>query len=168
MGWLRRYGGELAAWQACQTVVSQSLSFLNEHGLFEGVGTCLQSLIADSLSDSLSRELAQRLIVFVREAEALLQEGERLPISTEILESRFGLYKQLERQHSKGGFTSLLPALGVLGQTITPERVTTAFSQVKTKDIKRWNEKHLGKTLTSRRRLAYEEYESATNPSETT
>ena len=33
-----------------------------------------------------------------------------MPLSTEILESSFGLYKQLERQHSKGGFTTLLAA----------------------------------------------------------
>ncbi len=29
-------------------------------------------------------------------------------MSTEILESSFSLYKQLEKQHSKSGFTSLL------------------------------------------------------------
>jgi hypothetical protein len=35
-------------------------------------------------------------------------------MSTEILESTFALYKQLERQHSKGGFTSLLAGFGAL------------------------------------------------------
>ena len=31
-------------------------------------------------------------------------------MSTEILESSFALYKQLEKQHSKSGFTGLLLA----------------------------------------------------------
>jgi hypothetical protein len=168
LGWLRDYTAELAAWQECQNVISLSVSFLNEHGLFWGVGTCLSSLIGESLNHPLSRQLAQRLIEFVRGTEEQLREGERLPISTEILESSFGLYKQLEGQHSKGGFTSLLPALGALLQPTTPERVRAAFSRVKNKDVKTWVEKKLGETLTSRRRSTYAEYKSATKTQTTT
>ena len=49
---------------------------------------------------------SQQKARFVHDAEQQLRDGERLPMSTEILESTFGLYKQLERQHSKSGFTS--------------------------------------------------------------
>ena len=44
------------------------------------------------------------LLKFVRQSESKLAEGQRLPMSTEILEASFGLFKQLECQHSKGGF----------------------------------------------------------------
>ena len=143
-------------------MVSRSLSFLNEHGLFHGVSACLQSLVSESQSDSLSRDLAQRLIGFVQDAEAQLREGERLPISTEILESSFGLYKQLEGQQAKGGFTSLIAAFGTLLKPTTPERVRESFSRVKTKDANQWIKQNLGETLTARRRSAYHEYKSAT------
>jgi hypothetical protein len=91
-----------------------------------------------------------------------LRPDERLPISTEILESRFGLYKQLEGQHAQGGFTSLLLALGVLGSPHTPEKVTAAFGRTKTRAIKTWVKQHLGETLTARRRSTYAESQSAT------
>ncbi len=45
---------------------------------------------------------------FVADSENQLEEGMRVPQSTEILESSFGLYKTLEKQHSKGGFTGLI------------------------------------------------------------
>ena len=106
-------------------------------------------------------ELAQRLIAFVAESEVLLREGERLPMSTEILESSFGLYKQLERQHSKSGFTSLLACLPALLKPTTPERVKAAFARTSAKDVKEWVKKHFPSTVTSRRRAAYAEYRAA-------
>ena len=55
-----------------------------------------------------ARRVSEELQKFLVTQEAHLKPGERLPLSTEILESSFGLYKQLEGQHSKLGFSSLL------------------------------------------------------------
>lgn len=164
LGWLREFAPDIEAWRECQRVLSLSLSFVNQHGVSPGASACLQSLLAESQSSALSRELARRLIAFVEQAEAPLRPAERLPISTEILESRFGLYKQLEGQHAQGGFTSLLPTLGVLGSALTPEKVQAAFARTKTQAIKTWVKQHLGETLTARRRSTYAESKSATKP----
>ena len=82
-------------------------------------------------------------------------------MSTEILESVFGLYKQLERQHSKSGFTSLLACLPALLKPTTPEGVRDAFGRVSAKDVKTWVKKHFGSTVTSRRNAAYAEHKAA-------
>jgi hypothetical protein len=162
LGWLREFAPDIPAWRECQRVLSLSLTFLNQNGVFPGASACLGSLLGESQSFALSRELARRLIAFVERAEAPLRQGERLPISTEILESRFGLYKQLEGQHAQGGFTSLLPALCVLGSAQTPETVKAAFGRTKTQAIKAWVKQHLGETFTARRRSTYAESQSAT------
>ena len=52
---------------------------------------------------------------------------ERSRLSTEILESLFGKYKQVERQHSKGGFTRLIAATPTLCVEATSEVVGQAF-----------------------------------------
>ena len=95
------------------------------------------------------------------ESEQLLREGERLPMSTEILESSFGLYKQLERQHSKSGFTSLLACLPGLLKPTTPERVMVAFARTSAEDVTGWTQEHFPSTVTSRRNAAYAEHKSA-------
>ena len=105
--------------------------------------------------------LEERLITFVEQAEQQLDEGERLPMSTEILESSFSLYQPLERQHSKGGFTSLLTTFGALLKPTMPAAVKKAFAKVSNQNVRQWVAENLGATLTSRRRATYAEYANA-------
>ena len=121
----------------------------------------MRSVIGDSLEHATSREIARRLIEFVRDAEQHLHAGERLPLSTEILESAFGLYKQLEGQQSKSGFTSLLACFPALLKPATPDGVRDGFARVSAKEVKAWVKKHFGSTVTSRRNAAYAEHKSA-------
>ena len=161
LGWVEEYADEIEVWQECQDVVSASVTFINEQGLFKGASSELRAVIGDELKHGTSKELAQRLIAFVAESETLLREGERLPMSTEILESSFGLYKQLERQHSKSGFTSLLACLPALLKPTTPEGVTASFDRTSAKDVTAWTLEHFRSTVTSRRHAAYAEHKTA-------
>ncbi|MBP89233.1 MAG: hypothetical protein CMJ64_21375 [Planctomycetaceae bacterium] len=142
-------------------MVSASLTFINEQSLFRGASAALRTVIGDSLKHDKSKELAKRLIDFVHDAEQQLREGERLPKSTEILESSFGLYKQLERQHSQSGFTSLFACFPALLHPTMPESVTEAFGRVSSKDVTAWIAKHFSTTFTSRRQSAYAEHKAA-------
>ena len=101
LGWLRSFADDLAVWRECQEVLKQGIKLINEQGLFRGAAEQFRAAVGPDLAHATSRQLADRLIDFVADAERHLKEGERLPMSTEILESSFGLYKQLERQHSK-------------------------------------------------------------------
>jgi hypothetical protein len=118
-------------------------------------------VVGDSLQHAKSKELARRLIDFVHDVEQQLHAGERLPMSTEILESVFGLYKQLEGQQSRSGFTSLLACLPALLKPTTPAGVIDAFARASAKDVKAWVEQHFGSTVTSRRNAAYAEHKAA-------
>ena len=100
-------------------------------------------------------------MAFVRQSEEKLAEGQRLPLSTEILESTFGLFKPLERQHSKGGFTSLLAAFGALLKPATPESIRRDFARVSVKQMRDWVARNLKTTFTSKRQAAYAEFENA-------
>lgn len=162
LGWLREFGDDLAVWQECQRIISSSVTFINEQGLYRGAAAALRELTATSLVHDPSKQLAERLITFVEKAEQQLNEGERLPMSTEILESSFSLYKQLERQHSKGGFTSLLTTFGALLKPTMPAAVKKAFAKVSNQDVKQWVAENLGTTLTSRRRATHIEYANVT------
>lgn len=163
LGWLREFGAELSVWQECQQIISSSLTLINREGLYRGASAALKSRIETAWPvHETGRQLAERLVKFVADAEQQLKPGERLPLSTEILESSFSLYKQLERQHSKGGFTSLLATFAALLKPTTPKTVSKALPQVSKQDVKQWVSKHLGSTLTSRRRATYLEHAKAT------
>lgn len=158
LGWLRLFADDLAVWRECQQVLKQGIKFINEQGLFRGAAEQFRAVVGPDLVYASSRQLADRLIDFVADAERHLKEGERLPMSTEILESSFGLYKQLERQHSKGGFTSLLAGFGALLKKTTKETIRQAFSTASVNDVKQWVSENLGETLTSKRLATYREF----------
>ena len=162
LGWLRSFAAELAAWRECQQVVNAGLKFINEQGLSRGAGERLRAVRAASTRGTASQRLADRLVGFVAAAEAELQPGERLPMSTEILESTFALYKQLEGQHAKGGFTSLLACFAALLKPATAASVRRAFANVSVKRVREWSKTNQGTTLTARRQTLYTEFHSAT------
>ena len=166
LGWLREYRDDIARWSECQAVVSASISWINEQGVYAGAASALRDHlrkldIIPTAKHADARRVAACLLRFVHEAESKVPEGRRLPLSTEILESSFGLYKQLEGQHSKGGFTSLLAAFGCLLQPATPESIRRDFAEVSVKEMRSWVKSKLGTTLTSKRKVAYQEYRNA-------
>ena len=160
LGWLREYRHEIAQWRRIEGVISQSLSFINTKGLYRGAANDLRSHLdawqaKESECCEPSAQMAQTLIDFVSIAEAQLAEGERGWLSTEILESAFGLYKTLEGQHSKGGFTSLLAGFGALLRNCNPTEVRESFHRMSVAGTKQWVTTNLGETLTSKKLSAY-------------
>lgn len=162
LGWVKKYAPEIAIWNQCIEVVSKSVDYINKEYLHQGAADALEKLLSDCQDYDQSREVASRLVTFVREHEGLLRVQERLPMSTEILESTFGLYKQLEKQHSKSGFTSLLLCLPALLRSATPESVTEAFGRVSNEDVAKWIKANFPSTVNARRQAAMAEYKKAT------
>lgn len=162
LGWLRGFESELIEWDECQRIISTAVKFGAEQGVSAGATESLRREIGDVLDLKSPQRVCEKLLAFMEETESKLQPGERLPISTEILESTFGLYKALERQHSKGGFTSLIAALPALLKSASPKLVKSLLPNVSNKRVRDWVHKKLGTTLTSKRAAAYAEHKKAT------
>jgi len=97
------------------------------------------------------------MVIYLKEQEKALRQHERPPISTKILESTFASYKQLMKQHSRGGFTKLLPAYAALLKSTTACGVRKAFAKVKMKDVHEWIQKNIPTTVTSHKQKAFRE-----------
>jgi hypothetical protein len=156
LGWARSFAADLTEWSRWQRVVDVTVEFVGRQGLSIGA--------ADALGAELSRldegggearRLAEELEDFVRDQEAAADLGERLPGSTEVLESCFGKFKHLEKQQSRGGFTGLVLALGAMLCDATAELAHEALEHSHTKDVSEWCKQHLGTTLFAQRRAAY-------------
>ena len=161
LGWLRRMKTKLKAWFECQEFIRQSCHVVNTGGVYRGLHKALKKLGAGA-SRQPSKRLVEAAVVFVREQESKLRPGERLWMSTEIIESLFGHYKQLEGQHSKSGFTSLILAMGIFTTNVTPEVVEKSMKLVKVKDVREWTKTHLPKSVASSKSSAYRQYRKAT------
>jgi hypothetical protein len=160
-GWLEAFEAETAEWSQWQQVVDAAVAMANGHGIFHGAGDLLAGQLSqlEALGDS-ARCLGRELVEFLRSQELLLRADERLPGSTEVLESCFGKFKQLEKQQSRGGFTSLLLGFGAMLSSLKSDVVRKAMQTSRTADVRRWVSDTLGVTLFSQRKIAYA---SATN-----
>ena len=85
-----------------------------------------------------------------------MKPGERLPGTSEVIESAFGKFKTVERDHAKGGFTGLLLALAACVAERTQEVVHETLQKTKTKEVIAWIKTKLGDTVGSKRRTAYQ------------
>ena len=166
LGWLRDFRKDIQSWTRCLDVVAVTLKFINEQSLYVGASTDLEAELKKLKLCKSSRIVMTRTLDFIQQSEKNLKslkiKGLRVPMSTEVLESLFGRYKQLEGQHSHNGFTSLLASFAALLRPTTPEEIEQAFAKVSTKEMRDWVKKNLGDTLQSKKNLAYAEFKKAT------
>jgi len=162
LGWLRDFATSIQQWGTCLDVISTALTFLNQQGIFPGVVKAYQKLFDGMPTCPASEQLKRDMEALLREYEKQLQPGERLHNTTEILESAFSLYKQLEQQHSKNGFTSLLLTFPTLLRETTQSEITSIFAEVKVSDVRAWTKEHLSDTLTAQRQRMFREAKPST------
>lgn len=69
-----------------------------------------------------------------------------------MIESLFGKFKQIEKNHASEGLTSLVLALPALVGKLSEEMVKKAMENVSMKQVEKWVKEHLGSTFCSQRR----------------
>lgn len=153
-GWLRAFRNDLALWSEYQTLLENSVDEIRRHGYSQSSGYRVALRVQPHLQTVAGCELKDQLLTFIADETASLAAGERLPGSSEPLESSLGKLKSFEGDFDKSGFTSLLPAFGALVGRLTPETIYEALVSVPGKNVQHWITQHLGQTFLSKRRLA--------------
>ena len=143
-------------------MIDGALDFVRRRGLYAGAGFDLTAALPEAAGSA--GELREELIHFVRCESLKGRHGERLPGTTEVLESCFGKLKALEDGQSKGGFTGLVLSLGAMVSDWTAASVGEALERCRVRDVLDWCRRHLGPSVQSQRRQAYAPRGGATNP----
>jgi hypothetical protein len=154
-GWLRAYRGALQEWWALYETVRTTARFVRRQGLYAGAERELAVLLADRLLAPATKGAAEELVAFVAEQSAAARPGERLPGSSEVLESILGAWKNFERQHAAEGFTGSVLALPAMLRDWTEPEILAALGATPTRLVREWVTTHLGPSVTAQRRAAY-------------
>lgn len=164
-GWLREFRQALALWSEYQDLLQTGIALVRRQGYSRDTAEQARSALQAKVRTAEGGVLREEFAEFLCQESAAAHAEERLPGSSEILESSFGRFKALEGEHQKGGFTSLLPALGALVGQLDLETIRAALLHVPGKHVRRWITDHLGETLLSKRRLAYQAVASSATKS---
>jgi len=155
LGWVREYRDDLAQWRQWQAIMDTTVSFVALEGLHAKTARMLIKKLRPLAQTADGLRFAADLVKFVKGQAGKAKPDERLPGSTEVLESCFGRFKNLEKDQAKGGFTSLLLGFGTLFADVTIDKVKEAMQVVATSGIKEWCAQRLGQTLFSQRKEAF-------------
>ena len=158
LGEIVRFKKSLTVWKEMMNVIGVTESFIRKEGYTSNTYEELQTKFDETGACPKSREaqcVKKELESFVQEQQKLCREGERLPGSSEVIESVFGKQKFLEGEQSKSGFTGLLLAIGAFVSGTSDTVIKTALETVKTKDVLNWSKEHIGSSIQSKRRLAF-------------
>ncbi len=104
---------------------------------------------------ALAVRLHDALLEFVSQQAMLATNSERLPGSSEMLESIIGTYKRLPGEHDQFGVTSMLLAIGAFVGRLTQSMIRNALTTVTTKTMGPWEQTYVGSTIPSQRKPAF-------------
>lgn len=159
LGWLRRFEVALCEWSGWLALVEATEDHVRTQGLSSQTSVELANRLEPLATAPSSQALRDELMAFVTDQSAQVREGERLPGSTEILESCFGKLKSLERDQQKAGFTSLLLSFGAIVSSRKVDLIRQALQSSTTQAVWDWCRTTLGQTLQTKRKAAYQAIE---------
>jgi len=152
--WIQDFRDALVDWNDLEAVKDCVLKYARVEGYHPQAAEELREQLAAVACTAPGQRMAQALVEFLTEQAALLQPGESLPASSEVLESLIGKGKRMQGQHSRGGFTKMLLGMAASVVQITEARVCEALETVRDVDLRAWCQQHLGVSLTAQRRQA--------------
>jgi hypothetical protein len=155
MGWLLGFAEDLQLWRQWYQVAARTEAVVRNRGLYQGVEVEVQQRLHSASTTAKSKDMASELVAFVAEQTKGLQAGERVPGSTQVLESCFGTLKALEKDHSRSGFTGLVLGLAALVGKVTKAVLRQALASTPAKAVRRWCAQNIGRSLQSKRAQAY-------------
>lgn len=160
LGWLQEFRTEIEDWSQTLQVIQIANHQVRSEGYHSASREALSERLHGCGQTPSAAQVKTEIMEFVGAEASKAQPGERLPGSSESIESSFGKFKSFKGDHGNG-FTSLLSMFGALVSKTSPEIVCRALTSSRTKHVQRWCREKLGRTVQSLRRMAYEPFRRA-------
>jgi hypothetical protein len=161
LGWLHQFREPLKDWSEMEQTIDLVLHFVRTQGLYREAAKDLRKELRKLPVGATAAQLRDDLAEFVTRQAKPLKPGERLPGTSEVIESAFGKFKTVERDRAKGGFTGLLLGLAACVAERTQKVVHETLEKTRTREVIAWIKSKLGDTVGSKRRIAYQAAKAA-------
>lgn len=156
LGWLRDFREPLNEWSELLGLAGTAEDFVRQEGYHRNAQARLRARLKSSARYAASQRMKDSLLRFVDEQSSATRKRERLPGSSEVLESLIGKYKRLQSTHSQGGMSAMLLSFGAIVLDKTTDTLQRALETITTQDVSDWVKQKLGMTIQAQRKLAFE------------
>jgi hypothetical protein len=114
---------------------------------------CLRLL--ENINDERGKKVVAMIETYFEETLQKMSDQETILCSSDIIESCFGKYKSIVKANKSVGITDLCLCISCLMSDGSIEQTKKAMGQIKTKQIKDWNDKNIGETLYAKRNALF-------------
>jgi predicted RNA-binding protein with EMAP domain len=156
-GGMEAYREVIEEWAEMHRLATTAEQFVSTQGLSQDapVKLALHFRRQGPLKYPKNRQFRHELLQFMRSQAIQCRPSERLPGSSEVIESVFGKQKRLEGEQSKSGFTGLLLGIPAMVAELSTNLVKQALECTPVKAVLDWKAKHLEETVQAKRRQAF-------------
>ena len=123
LGWLNDDRSAVAEWSELLQLAATTEDDVRKEGYHRGAPRRLRSRLKPLATCKAGRHMRNSLLTFVGAQSSQADKHERLPGSSEVIESLIGKYKRLQSTHSKGGMTAMLLSFGAIVLDKTTETI---------------------------------------------
>lgn len=152
LSWILGYESILNAYQEIGDIFDMTVSEVREKGYYKGISEIIKARGLKISVTKRGRCFLEKAIKTLKEEEEKVPAGMRLLGSSEIIETMFGKFKQLEKNHSSGGLTSLVLSIAAMAGELNVSQISEVMERVSINDVNKWKEDNLGETYWSKRR----------------
>jgi len=154
-GWLEKFVDSLSQWHELTQLREQSLQVIRISGYSSKSVEVMIAKHWQYRNYVSSQMMADQLLELTRSQCVLVAPGMSYPGSSEIIESLIGKSKQLQGQHSRGGFTQMILTIGSCLCELSETVVWQSLHAVREIHVRNWTKEALGTTLGTIRRNAF-------------
>ena len=155
LGWIKIYKSDIDCWNRLLKISDLAIKHISKNGIYRGLCEKLSFELDSITCCPLSQQLSGLILQYAIEHEYKVKPGYRGVGSSDIIESLFGSFKNLEKQQSSSGFTSLILTIPALVGNTSKEIIKKAMESTKIEHIKSWVKENLGLSVQAIRRQCF-------------
>jgi hypothetical protein len=112
-------------------------------------------IILDKIKSEKGLKLKEMMLEYFEEIKSKMIKFKRILLTSDIIESSFGKYKNYISQNPMAGVTNLILCLSAFTSPLTEDEIKKCLENTTINDIKKWTNEIIGKTVFQQRREAY-------------
>jgi hypothetical protein len=156
--WIEQYQNSLVAYKALMEISQKALQLVHERGYYRGIADEFILVTEElSLTDLRCYKFREKVAIALNDEGKKVPDGQHYLGSSEIIESLFGRFKEMEDHHATSGLTSLVLAIAALAGKIDETDIVNAMTTISQADLDSWYEENMGPTFLSKRRKSLQE-----------
>ncbi len=153
--WLKDYEDFIYELDSINQTICEIEKVLKTKGLStETIKTCNSILNLSKLNKSeKGKKIKPKILNYLRQTLQLVPQKESLLCTSDILESAFGKYKNYVNSNPMACVTNIILCLAAFTCTLSEQEIIKAIEKTKIKDIKKWTDDNIGKSVLKNRTI---------------